>query len=814
MSSLSAAPNAHAAAFKEVWLARYGSLGAAAELAERHLATAAGDELLTLRMRLLQRRLTPQSSSAVGEYDEVAERLLALGDRPGYLIAKSFALGAESFGGDVAAALASYEALSADINRLADPLEQHVATGPSLFLYQAAGNLVAYMQQACRMLQLANEVDHSGMRAAAISNLGIAFFLAGDEPQARHHLEQSLASNDLGGWVRFSAVAILAEIYASGGDVDKVVPLLRAWSFPDERGELDERSLAHFHALGLEIFARLGQVHELDAYFRFLEATPPERHSDDVRCMLVMARAMRHQAEGRGAQAAAAASEAMELAQGMPRGGRALAARFWCLAAELSSAQGQWEQAYRLLERHRHIELEKKHDIAAVRRIAEQFQTDASARAVEAAQRDRLTGLGNRERLIAVGDGWIRRGLAPMVAMLNVRRFKAINEALGREIGDVVLQAVADRLNEASTQVGYALAGRVYADQYVLMLATEQGDIDFLKGIALGMFSTPLEVAGQWVDISAAWGVARCPAHGTSMHRLMNHAEIALHEDRRTRSGWTVYDNGLVRADPKHLSLISELKRAAQEDEFSLLLQPKIRLADEAVTSFESLIRWNHPTRGLVPPVAFIPFAEDTGSIRGITEWVLARAMQLSGQLRKAGHVSEISVNVSVHDIGSGSFPGTLASLLRRTGARAEDIRLELTEGAVMKDPATVIDRMREINALGFEWSVDDFGTGQSSLAYLHMLPVSELKIDRSFVRGAANSGTTLTLLKSAIELGKNLGLSTVGEGAETAEEWALLRELGCSVGQGWFGARPMPESDVMTWLQQRARRSGPQPGG
>ncbi len=805
-SSLPAGSSTYTEAFRDVWLTRYCSRSAAAELAERYLAESAGDERLALRMRLLLLRQEPLSPRAAQRYTELADGMLVLGDRSGYLIAKSFALGVANFGGDTAAALAAYEQLSAEINRLEDPLEQHAAMGPSLLLYQADGKPAAYMQQACRMLQLANEIDHGAIRSAAISNLGIAFFLAGDELQARHYLEQSLASNDLGGWVRFSAVAILAEIYASAGDVDKALPLLRVWSFPDQLAELDGPTLAHFHVLGAETFARLGQAQQARSYLEFIELTPPEQHSHDLRCQLAMAQAMHHQAEGRGAQAAAMMNEAIAMAQAMPRSDRTLAPRFWWLAAELAGAQGQWEQAYRLMDRYRRLEQEKKQDIAAVRRVAAQFQTDDSARAVEAAQRDRLTGLGNRERLIAVGDTWMARGLEPMVAMLNVRRFNAINEALGREIGDAVLQAVADRLGEACIRFDHAIAGRVYADQYALVLAGERGDIGLLGGLAADMFSTPLEVAGQWVDISAAWGVAHCPAHGLSMHKLMSHAEIALHEGRRTDAGWTVYEPCLIRADLRQLSLISELKRAAQEDEFSLLLQPKFRLADNAVTSFESLLRWNHPTRGLVPPAEFIPFAESTGNIKGITEWVLRRAMRLSAQLRDAGLVCQIAINVSVHDVGASGFPGILSGLLQATRARAEDIRLELTEGAVMKDPATVIDRMREINALGFEWSIDDFGTGQSSLAYLHMLPVSELKIDRSFVRGAANSSTTLTLLKAAIDLGRNLGLSTVGEGAETAEEWDLLRTLGCGMAQGWFGARPMPEQVLLRWLQDRLR--------
>lgn len=796
-------PDAHAAAFRAVWLARYDTLRAAADLAAQTLARAAGNEPLQLRMQLMQQRLAPHTADAVERYHALAARMAALGDRSGSLIAKSFAAGAQAMNGDAAGALAAYEQLIPEIHRLPDPLEQHVAMGPSLALYQAGGNLAAYMQQTCRMLHLANEIDHSGMRSAAISNLGIAFFLAGDDLQARTHLEESLASTELGGWLRFGAVGILAEVYAAANEVDKVLPLLRAWSFPGQPDELDGLALAHFHALGAEVFARLGDGVQTQAYLDYLASMPAELRCEEVRCVIAVAQAKHDMADGRPEPARAALAEAVALAQ-LPRNDRLLAPRFWWQAAEVAAALGDWEQAYRLLERGRRLELERRHDLTAVRRVAAQYQTDDRARAVEAAQRDPLTGLGNRERLVAVGDAWIARHRAPLVAMLNVRRFNKINEAVGREIGDAVLQAVADRLKRVCTRFDHAIAGRVYADQFVIVAADGDDDLRRLQQMAAEVFATALDVAGQAVDISAAWGLAQGPAHGTSMHLLMSHAEIALHHNRRADGGLTVYDGSLVRADPRQLSLISELRRAAQNDEFTLLLQPKFRLADDTVTSFESLIRWDHPARGRVEPAAFIPFAESTGSIKLITEWVVREAMRCSCRLREAGLVCRIAVNVSTHDVGSEGFRDRLAGLLAQTGARAGDIRLELTESAAMRDPATVVGTMRAINALGFEWAVDDFGTGQSSLAYLHTLPVSELKIDRSFVRGASSSPTALALLKAAIDLGRTLGLTTVGEGAETAQEWALLRELGCEVAQGWFGARPMAEADLVPWLQKR----------
>lgn len=788
-------------------MARYASLSAAAALAERYLDAASGDERLVLRMQLVLERSAPPAPGAGPRYARLAEALQQAGDASGAVIARSFALVADNFGGDFAAALAAHERLLPEIHDLDDPLERHAALGPSLFLLQASGNTVGYMLQACRLLQLAEEIDHSGLRSAGLSNVGIAYFLAGDEPQARHHLEQSLESEEFGGWLRFSAVAILAEVYLASGALDKAVPLLQAWALPRNLAELDGPAMAHFHVLGAEVYIRLGEAQRAQACLDFVAAMPASPLNLDAPCTLAAVRALLQQRAGKLDQARVHLDEALSQAQQMPGGGAALGPRFWRLAAEVAGALGQWQQACQLQDRAWQRDLHRKQDVLAVRRSTMQLLTDTSVQAVESAQRDSLTGMATRERLITVGERWLAQRKPLLVAQLNLRRFKRINEALGHDTGDAVLRAVADRLREVCARFPQALASRVYADQFALVVAGGDDGLRVCAEVTAEMFGKPLAVGGHWVDISAAWGVVAPTVSGVGMQRLLSQAEIALTEDRRTQVGWTVFSPSLVRTDPRQLSLLSELKRAAQEDEFRLMLQPKFRLADDQVVSFESLVRWVHPVRGLVQPVDFIPFAESTAAIKGITAWVLQRAMRLSRSLEADGLVCEIAVNVSVHDVGDSGFVPLLQELLAATGARAQHIRLELTEGAVMRDPATVIDRMREVHAMGFEWSIDDFGTGQSSLAYLNLLPVSELKIDRSFVRGATASRASLTLLKAAIDLGRNLGLSTVGEGAETAEEWALLRELGCSLGQGWHGARPMAEDALRAWL--RGARSG-----
>ena len=421
--------------------------------------------------------------------------------------------------------------------------------------------------------------------------------------------------------------------------------------------------------------------------------------------------------------------------------------------------------------------------------------------ALHLATHDTLTGLPNRELMLQSGEQLAgQHRLAVLV--LNIERFKAINETLGPQIGDRLLVQTASRLSA----LGVGQLSRLHADQFCL-LVDDAGRLDAVRRQIEQAFAAPIEVNGQTVDLSLAVGVARdgagAASGGPGMTQLLRNAEMALDHARAHRQGWAEYSSALESQQRADLGLLSELGRAVEQGELRMFLQPKVRIADGAVVSAEALIRWEHPERGLVPPAEFIPFAEQTGRIGQLTRWILRQAMTQTVQWRRAGRPLQISVNLSSCDLDEAGFPERLAALLAETGADPADIQLEITESGAMTDAGAALTVMAALRAIGFTLSIDDFGTGYSSLIYLQKMPVSELKIDRAFVNGITEKGDGSALLESIIQLGHQLGLCVVAEGAETAGEWRLLGELGCDYVQGWFAARPMPAEAFERWCAQ-----------
>ncbi len=422
---------------------------------------------------------------------------------------------------------------------------------------------------------------------------------------------------------------------------------------------------------------------------------------------------------------------------------------------------------------------------------AERMQTERKR-----AYTDELTGLANRESLRKDGDAWITRGLEPLVLVLTIDRFKAINDTLGFSVGDAVLIATGRRL----AALPDVIVGRLHANQFCV-ICRQIGQIDDLRlSIALA-FREPLTVTGQLVDITLSVGVVGTAHARDDMARRMRNAEIALHAGRRNYTAWTRYTDEMESGHRTDLSLLSALRRAVEDNQLRLYLQPKVCMADGSISSAEALVRWQHPDRGLVAPDDFIPFAEQTGSIGHLTHWVIHEAMRMTRVRRELGEALQISVNLSVHDLRDPGFVDEMRNLVIATGAIPGDIRLEITESVVMDDPTVMLDVMRALNAEGFSLSVDDFGTGYSSLAYLQKMPVTELKIDRAFVAGTRAGTDAEALLDSIIGLGHRLGLSVVAEGAATPEEWDLLRGLGCDYLQGWVVAKAMPVIEFDQWV-------------
>ena len=414
---------------------------------------------------------------------------------------------------------------------------------------------------------------------------------------------------------------------------------------------------------------------------------------------------------------------------------------------------------------------------------------------------DPLTDLPNREQFHqALARRMAESDVRFSLLMLNLDRFKHVNDVLGRGFGDRLLRAVADRLQHLLKDE-VRLIARVGGDEFLLLIegagATRAETI--CKRIQRD-FERALSIDDQTVDLSAGMGVALYPQHGRDPMLLLARAELAMHAAKRGQSGCEVYSPSMDAASQESLSLLSELRHAIDAGELRLFLQPKVDLHSQKIAGAEALVRWQHPTRGLVPPMEFIPFAEQTGFIRQITSWMLHASAQAWMGLQREGLSLPISVNLSTRDLMDQDLPIKVADLV--AGVPPPALCLEITESAIMDDPQRALQTLEQLHALGFKLSIDDFGTGYSSLAYLKQLSVDELKIDRSFVMNMERDIDDAKIVRSTVELAHNLGLSVVAEGLETAKQWTLLQTLGCDQGQGYFLSRPMPAEQFADWLR------------
>ena len=426
-----------------------------------------------------------------------------------------------------------------------------------------------------------------------------------------------------------------------------------------------------------------------------------------------------------------------------------------------------------------------------------QFDADvAHQRAIT----DALTGLPNREGISADGDAYLQQGIPQTVLVLDLDRFKAINDALGYEFGDAVLGEVGRRLRDLRS----VKVARLHASQFCLIMRADHDGAATITRVQ-ELFAEPLDVLGESVDVRFSIGVATSPAHGGHMRALIRAAALAAHEAQRANSGWMTYQPGLSASSRADLSLLGRLRAAAQDDSLLLYLQPKVRMADGSVESCEALIRWRQPDGVFLPPVQFIPFAEQTGSIRLLTDWMLRKAMEFTAQCRAQGQSLQVSVNISAGDLRDDQLALRAHEWASQYGGRPSDIRFELTESSVMREPDFALAQLQALRDAGFTLSIDDFGTGYSSLAYLQKMPVQEMKIDRSFVSGVQRGTPAEALLDSIIAMSHRLGLTVVAEGVETREEWDVVRGLGCDYAQGWFMAHAMPAQDFLEWRRRCA---------
>ena len=435
---------------------------------------------------------------------------------------------------------------------------------------------------------------------------------------------------------------------------------------------------------------------------------------------------------------------------------------------------------------------------------------------------DRLTGLPNRAQFRDAVSAAIEAAQATQpaqpvaVVMLDLDRFKHVNDVLGYAFGDRLLQAVASRLLMQAVRTapdgdrpGTDVVARLSGDEFALLLPGS--NVDQALAVAdrvARAFEQPLTLDDQTVDLAAGFGVACWPEHAADADVLISRAEIAMYGAKRKTASALVYAPSLDVGSGDSLSLLSELRAALEKDELRLFLQPKIELATSRVIGAEALVRWQHPQRGLVPPMAFIPFAEQTGFVRQLTQWVFDETARQWPAMRALG-VQRISVNLSTRDLLDQDLLKKLDARLLHHGAPASAFCLEITESAIMDEPQRALAMLNALSEAGFKLSIDDFGTGYSSLAYLKKLPVDELKIDKSFVIGMETDEDDAKIVRSTIDLAHNLGLSVVAEGVENAPIMERLRDLNCDEAQGYYMCKPLPAADlpafVVRWQEKHA---------
>ncbi len=302
----------------------------------------------------------------------------------------------------------------------------------------------------------------------------------------------------------------------------------------------------------------------------------------------------------------------------------------------------------------------------------------------------------------------------------------------------------------------------------------------------------------------ASFGYALAPADGTDVDTLLRRADMAMYLAKGTRSGTARYDRRRDHYDAAQLALVAELRRAIEKDELVLHYQPKAELRTGKVCAVEALVRWQHPKRGTVPPDAFLPAAEQTGLIDPLTRWVLATALAQVAEWGAACEGLSVAVNVSARNLARADFADTVLAALADAGVPASRLVVEITETALMTDPAIAAEVLTRLAEAGIRVSIDDFGQGQTSLGYLSTLPLHELKIDKSFVGDLPDNIAHAAIVRSVIDLGHNLGLQVVAEGVETTEVAALLKAAGCDIAQGYLLARPMPGDELPPWLTGR----------
>jgi diguanylate cyclase (GGDEF)-like protein len=434
-------------------------------------------------------------------------------------------------------------------------------------------------------------------------------------------------------------------------------------------------------------------------------------------------------------------------------------------------------------------------------RSAEQSLT---ARVRHQANHDALTGLPNRVQLLdhaarLLADPSLR-GEPLSVLLVDLDRFKDVNDVLGHASGDVLLSRIGPLMSGAVR--GDDILCRLGGDEFAAVLprCDEHTAVAVAKRL-LELISVTMDIDGVLLNVEASVGIAVTQEFGEGdIDTLLRHADIAMYTAKRARCGYQVYEADQDTATRERLNLLGEMRQALLHDEFVLHYQPKMTLPDNKLIGVEALARWNHPTRGLLGPSEFIPVAESTGLIVPFTLHILRIALQQVAQWQDGSRPLSVAVNLSPRCLAEVDLPEQILGMLSAYGVAPELLELEITENTLAHDPERALATLTQLHDAGIRISIDDFGTGYSSMSYLKRLPVSELKVDRSFVMGMLSNLDDGILVRSVVDLGHNLGLVVVAEGVEDQETLEALAAVGCDIAQGYHLARPMGVDAFETW--------------
>lgn len=435
-------------------------------------------------------------------------------------------------------------------------------------------------------------------------------------------------------------------------------------------------------------------------------------------------------------------------------------------------------------------------------------EMSAETRALEyQAMHDGLTNLPNRTQMLE----WLNMEISKCernktnmaLLIIDLDHFKEVNDTLGHQVGDRLLQEVGRRLIALLRPADRV--ARLGGDEFAIMLpAAHRAQVIAVCKKIFRVMEKPVILDGTSLRIGMSIGASLCPEHGHNTSLLMRHADVAMYESKRHQSGFSIYNSKKDKNNTSRLGLSNALHEAIKNDELLLEYQPLIDIKSNEVSCVEALVRWQHPSMGLVQPDEFISLAEQNGVIRPLTLWVIDHALAQTVRWKKAGLQLKLSINLSVRCLQDRALPFQVEKLVDKHKVSPDQIILEITESAIMSDPVTARRIMRRLSNMGFLLSIDDFGTGYSSLSYLKQLPVDEVKIDKSFVIDMNTNKNDAAIVRATIDLAHNLGMKVVAEGVENNQVMETIRILGCDTAQGYFISKPAAASDLVRWIRAR----------